>query len=58
MEENKKRFIVKEKCDIGYGTAEILVDTKTGVNYLNIIGGGVNGLTPLYDENGYVIVDK
>lgn len=55
---DKKRFVVKGEYKIGLGLAYIIVDTVTGVNYFNMLGSGMNGLTPLLDENGKVIVDK
>ena len=37
-EKKPKRFIVKEEQAIGLSGIRILIDTKTGVNYLNTIG--------------------
>ena len=55
-EKKPKRFIVKEEQAIGLSGIRILIDTKTGVNYLNTIGEVYAGLTPLLDENGNVVV--
>ena len=41
---------------MGLGAVRILVDTKTGVNYLNTGGETYSGLTPLLDGNGNVVV--
>ncbi|XXL51474.1 DUF6440 family protein [Mammaliicoccus lentus] len=35
----------------------MLVDSETGVNYLQFASAG-SSITPLLDENGKVIVDK
>ena len=55
-EKKPKRFIVKEEQSMGLGAVCILVDTQTGVNYLNTIGEAYAGLTPLLDENGKVVI--
>ncbi len=54
----EKRFIIKEQQGIAFGSVSIIVDTKTGVNYLMSIGSGPSSLTPLLDENGNVVIDK
>ncbi len=56
-EKKKKRFIVKETQNLGMGALQIIVDTVTGVNYLNTVGGSAPGLTPLLDKNGNVVID-
>lgn len=53
-----KRFIIKEDYNLGFGAVCIIVDTKTGVNYLNTGGAGINAITPLLDSDGKVVVDK
>lgn len=58
MENNKERVIIKEKYRLEYNNVRILVDTKTGVNYLSVFTGAGVSVTPLLDENGHVIVDK
>jgi hypothetical protein len=55
------RFYVKEdsKSQIGHSSyAFILVDRETGVNYLFLSGEYRQGLTPLLDVDGNVIVSK
>lgn len=52
-----KRFVVKEEQGLGMGAIQIIVDTITGVNYLNTVGGSASGLTPLLDNKGNVIID-
>ena len=55
-EKKPRRFrIVTEEC-VGLGAARIIVDTMTGVNYLNVFGEGNSGLTPLIDENGKIVI--
>ena len=55
-EKKPKRFRIVEEEGMGFGAARILVDTKTGVNYLNTLGEGSSGLTPLLDENGSLVI--
>lgn len=57
-EKKTKRFVVKEEQGLGMGAVQIIVDTSTGVNYLNTVGGSAMGLTPLLDSNGNVIIDE
>lgn len=52
----EKRFVFLLQED-GFATANrILVDTKTGVNYLVVVHGEGTGVTPLLDANGKVVV--
>ena len=51
----EKRFI-KVYDDGAFGSNEIWVDTKTGVNYLYHTSGYSGGLTPLLDRDGKPIV--
>ena len=53
--EFKKRF-VKVWTDGAFGSNEIWVDRKTGVNYLFHASGYAGGLTVLVDANGKPIV--
>ena len=54
----EKRFIVKETESYGgSGTIRIIVDTKTGVNYIITEGVGGSSITPLLDSNGNVVID-
>ncbi|MDE6538958.1 MAG: hypothetical protein K2K66_02100 [Ruminococcus sp.] len=57
FEKKEKRFIVKESQGLGMGAVQIIVDTATGVNYLNTVGGSSQGLTPLLDDKGNVVID-
>ncbi|WP_075980175.1 DUF6440 family protein [Bacillus massilinigeriensis] len=57
-EKKEKRFIIKEEQSLGIGAVYVVVDTQTGVNYLMTIGAGQNGVTPLLDSDGNVLVDK
>lgn len=53
-----KRFYIKSNENLGaLGKVIVLVDSETGVNYLQFANAG-NSITPLLDENGKVIVDK
>ncbi len=51
----EKRF-VKTWSDGAFGSNEIWVDTKTGVNYLYHGGGYGGGLTVLVDRDGKPII--
>ncbi len=52
-----KRFVMAEQQNSFMNSYSILVDRKTGVNYLIISGGnGMAGITPLLDKDGKVIV--
>ena len=53
-DKKEKRFVIKEDQILGFGAIHIVVDTNTGVNYLMT----QNGVTPLLDSDGKVIVDK
>ena len=51
----EKRF-VKVYDDGAFGSNEIWVDTKTGVNYLFHASGYAGGLTPLLNRDGTPVV--
>ena len=51
----EKRFI-KVYDDGAFGSNEIWVDTRTGVNYLFHASGYAGGLTPLLDREGKPII--
>lgn len=53
-----KRFVVKEEQGLGFDAVQIIVDTVTGVNYMNTVANGTGGLTPLLDDKGNVIIDE
>ncbi|MGI6150354.1 MAG: DUF6440 family protein [Christensenellales bacterium] len=55
MIKNHERFVRIYKQG-AMRTYEIIVDRETGVNYLFATYGGVGGITPLLDKNGYVVV--
>ncbi len=57
-EKKQKRFIKKEDQGMNGGGVQIVVDTKTGVNYLMTIGYGPSGITPLLDRDGKVVIDR
>ncbi|MGK0467572.1 MAG: hypothetical protein ACJAX4_002874 [Clostridium sp.] len=57
-EKKEKRFVIKEEQSLGFGAVYIVVDTQTGVNYLTTVGTGMNGMTPLLDSDGKVVVDR
>lgn len=53
-----KKFYIKSNENLGaLGKVIVLVDSETGVNYLQFASAG-SSITPLLDENGKVIVDK
>lgn len=57
-EKKEQRFVIKEIQSLGVGAVYIVVDTITGVNYLTTIGTGMNGMTPLLDSDGKVVIDR
>lgn len=57
-EAGAKRFKVKLTEQLPeLGQITILVDTATGVNYVQTWVGTGGGITPLLDPNGDVVVD-
>ena len=52
---SEKRF-VKVYSDGAFGSNEIWVDIKTGVNYLFHASGYAGGLTPLLNRDGTPVV--
>lgn len=50
----EKRFKITEQEVIGLTSIKIIVDTVTGVNYLQV---GEGSVTPLLDANGNVVID-
>ena len=59
-EKKRPRFIVtheqKLEKTLGMGALQILVDTDTGVNYINTVGEGYSGITPLLNPDGSIVV--
>ena len=53
----EKRFI-KIYDDGAFGSNEIWVDTRTGVNYLFHASGYAGGLTPLLDRDGKPVISS
>ncbi|WP_214710869.1 MULTISPECIES: DUF6440 family protein [unclassified Exiguobacterium] len=54
-----KRFHVKLTEQLSeLGQITILVDTDTGVNYIQTWVGPGGGITPLLDANGDVVVEE
>ncbi len=59
-------MVAKERFEIVYkdgserqgGARQILLDTKTGVNYLVWSSGYAGGITPLLDSEGKVVITK
>ncbi len=54
MAKKEKRFLVTDKQELG--AVKILVDQKTGVNYLYYSSGYGGGLTPLLNRDGTPVV--
>ena len=55
MAKDNKRFVVYKEA-MGLSEITILMDRKTGVNYLYYATGYGGGLTPLLDRDGKVVV--
>ncbi len=57
MAKDNKRFVVTEKEGGAFtNLIQIIVDKKTGVNYMYIQSGNSGGLTPLLDREGKPII--
>ena len=56
MRKSERRFIVTEKESSLSNSIQIIVDKKTGVNYMWVAQGYAGGLTPLLDKDGRPIV--
>ena len=55
MAKEERRFI-RTYSDGAFGTNEIWVDRKTGVNYLYHVTGYAGGLTVMVDRDGKPII--
>lgn len=53
---NNQRFIETYNNEGIFDTYKIVVDTKTGVNYLHIRSGFSTSITVLLDQNGKPII--
>ncbi|MBE6775429.1 MAG: xylan 1,4-beta-xylosidase [Ruminococcaceae bacterium] len=52
-----KRFVVTEKEGSAFtNLIQVIVDKKTGVNYMYIQSGNSGGLTPLLDREGKPLI--
>lgn len=57
MNKKEKRFIVTEKEGNAFtNDIQIIVDKKTGVNYMWVTQGYAGGLTPLLDRDGKPVI--
>ena len=54
MAKKEKRFLKTYSQDLG--STQILVDKKTGINYLFVQSGYAGGLTPLLNRDGTPVV--
>lgn len=53
------RFVVVDTVqDVSDGHVYIIKDIETGVNYIYIKASYISGISPLYDSNGEIIIDK
>ncbi len=56
-DKKEKRFKVVSEEALGFsGATTILLDQETGVNYLVILGTAGEGITPLLDAEGKVVI--
>lgn len=56
MSKKDKRFIIAEKESSLMNNVQVIVDKKTGVNYMWVTQGYAGGLTPLLDRDGKPII--
>ena len=54
----EKRFAIKEKESFQGGEIAVIVDRKTGVNYIAVGSLGPQSITPLLGEDGRVVIEK
>lgn len=56
----KERFkvVYREVTGLVDEAKVVLIDLKTGVNYLFVQSGYAGGLTPLLDENGKPVISE
>lgn len=58
--QKRGRFIITHEQRLektmGFGAVQIIVDTETGVNYINTVGDAYSGITPLLGSDGKVVV--
>ena len=54
MAKKEKRFLVTDKQE--FGAVKVLLDKKTGINYLYYSSGYGGGLTPLLNRDGTPVV--
>jgi len=57
MAKKEKRFTVYSESS-GLSTMKIILDTRTGVQYLFFSDGSSGGLTPLLDKDGKPTVQE
>lgn len=53
----EKRFELKEEESFDGGVIRVVVDRKTGVNYIMASGVGGSSITLLLDSDGNVVID-
>ena len=57
MAKKDDRFVVSEKQGSAFtNLIQVIVDKRTGVNYMYIQSGNSGGLTPLLDREGKPII--
>ncbi len=56
MSKKEKRFIVTEKESSFINSVQVIVDKKTGVNYMWVSQGNAGGLTVLLDRDGKPVI--
>ena len=56
MGKKDRRFIVTEKESSLTNSVQVIVDKKTGVNYMWVTQGYAGGLTPLLDREGRPVI--
>ena len=57
MAKKDTRFHVEKEKDDAFGLdTQVIVDKKTGVNYLFVCSGYAGGLTPLLNRDGTPVV--
>lgn len=58
LEEGGRFVVVDTVQEVYDGNVYIIKDTETGVNYIYTKASYISGISPLYDSNGEIVIDK
>ncbi len=58
MKQNQRFTVKHSQSSFSNGKIQIIIDNETGVNYIQTIGIGYSGITPLLNSDGSIYVNK